>query len=60
MKLQGKPSTGDRVSWEGGVSGTVTRCYESICWFLPDGKDKESCFIWKHPEGLNNQVRIGQ
>lgn len=59
LKLQRKPHTGDRVRWPHGTTGIVTRVYDNgICWFMPDGSDKESSFIWQFTEGLNKDVEI--
>jgi hypothetical protein len=65
-QLARKPRTGDKVRWPHGTSGTVTRVYDDgICWFLPDGAEKESSFIWRFSMGsatgeFNNQVQVSQ
>ncbi len=48
MSLTEKPKKGDRVCWPGLKSpgGRVSRVVNDICFYLPDGGDKETCFIW--------------
>jgi len=63
--LTRKPQKGDLIrwpEWPADKAATVVKTPEgddTICWTM-DRDGRSSCFIWRHPEGLNTQAEIVQ
>jgi|KBSMisStandDraft_5_1062788.scaffolds.fasta_scaffold1117752_2 hypothetical protein len=52
-----RPRKGDRVAYNspcyGWSAGIVTEVSGGICYYLPDGHEATTSFIWCFKEGLN-------